>query len=88
MSIVKMFEVVCMMFGKPKPKKPTDPKKAEYDPDGYFELAKKELLSNPKGFLANLINFEKDNMPDALIQKVIPMMDLEALSEDKIKKAS
>lgn len=50
LSIVKMFEVVSHMFKK-KPQKVTDPKKAESDPDGYFELAKKELLSNPKKFL-------------------------------------
>jgi len=47
-SIVKMFEVVAYMFKAPKPKKPTDEKKKANDPDGYFEYAKKEMLSNPK----------------------------------------
>lgn len=35
------------MFGFKKPKKPTDPKKLESDPDGFFDLAKKDLLGNP-----------------------------------------
>lgn len=86
-AIVKMFEVVAKMFGK-KPGKVTDPKKKESDPDGYFELAKKELLSNPKKFLQDLIDYDKDHIPDALVAKVKPMMDLEVLSEAKIKSAS
>lgn len=48
LSIIKMFEVVCIMFKKPKPKKPTDEKKKQTDPDGYFELAKSDMLKNPK----------------------------------------
>jgi dynein heavy chain len=86
-AIVKMFEVVAKMFSK-KPGKVTDPKKKESDPDGYFELAKKELLSNPKKFLQDLIDYDKDHIPDALVAKVKPMMELEALSEAKVKSAS
>jgi dynein heavy chain len=88
MSIVKMFEVVCHMFQFKKPPKPKDPKKIESDPEGYFELAKKDLLGNPKKFLTDLIEYDKDNIPDALVAKVKPMMDLEALTEAKIKNAS
>ena len=83
-SAVKMFEVVCQMFPKlPKPKKPqaNDPKAAS-DPKGYFELSKKELLSNPKNFLNDLINYDKDNIADDLIKKVRPMMDDELLTEN------
>jgi len=87
-SIVKMFEVVAYMFKAPKPKKPTDDKKKANDPDGYFEYAKKELLSNPKKFLNDLIEYDKDNIPDTLVAKVKPMMELEALTEAKIKSAS
>lgn len=76
------------MFQFKKPKKPTDPKKLESDPDGFFDLAKKDLLGNPKKFLNDLIEYDKDNIADALIAKVKPMMDLEALSEAKIKNAS
>lgn len=78
-SIVKMFEVVCNMFQFKRPPKPKDPKKIESDPDGYFEQAKAQLLSNPKKFLTDLIEYDKDNIPDALVARVKPMMDIEAL---------
>jgi dynein heavy chain len=77
-----------MFPNKGKPKKPTDDKKKACDPDGYFELAKKELLNNPNAFLKELINYDKDHIPDAMILKVKPMMDLEAMSEAKVKSAS
>jgi hypothetical protein len=50
MSAVKVFEVVYHFFAKDlsKPKKPQDDKKKAIDPDGYWEVAKKELLGNPK----------------------------------------
>jgi dynein heavy chain len=35
-----------------------------------------------------LIDYDKDNIPDALIGRVKPLMDLEALTEAKIKNAS
>jgi hypothetical protein len=44
------------------------------DPEGWFELAKKELLNNPNNFLKELIGYDKDNIPDAMVDKVKPMM--------------
>lgn len=58
------------------------------DPEGWFELAKKELLNNPNNFLKELIGYDKDNIPDAMVDKVKPMMELEALSEAKVRSAS
>lgn len=76
------------MFQFRKPPKPKDPKKIESDPDGYFEQAKAQLLSNPKKFLTDLIEYDKDNIPDALVARVKPMMEIEALAEAKVKSAS
>jgi dynein heavy chain len=76
------------MFKLPKPKKPTDDKGKEKDPDGYFDQAKKQLLVNPKKFLQDMIDYDKDNIPDTLIAKVKPMMEIEVLQEAKIKSAS
>jgi len=60
-SLVKMFEVVLNFFpGKGKPKKPTDDKTKGFDPLGYWTMAKKELLGNPKQFLRDLIEYDKD----------------------------
>jgi dynein heavy chain len=68
MSAVEMFKVVCQFFPLPKPKKPKQGDKTfESDPEGYFELSKKELLSNPKKFLGDLIEYKKDDIQDSLI---------------------
>ena len=87
-SVVKMFEITCLMMKKPKPRKPNDPKKAEYDPDGYFELSKKVLLNDPKGFLKQMLEYDKDNIPDALIAKVKPLIERDEVKVEKVKKAS
>jgi hypothetical protein len=39
-TVVECFKIVCFMLGQPKPKKSNDPKKLQYDPEGYFDLAK------------------------------------------------
>jgi dynein heavy chain, axonemal len=91
MSIVKCFETVMQFFpkkGKAKKNSNKDPKTMAIDPDGWWDLSKKELLSNPKQFLQDLINYDKDNIPDDLILRVKPMMEHEAMSEAKIKNAS
>lgn len=40
--------------------------------DDYWEPAKKHLLADAKGFMDNLVNFDKDNIPDRIIQKARP----------------
>lgn len=45
-----------------KPKKNTDEKSKEVDPEGFFIQAKKELLVNPKDFLRQLIEYDKDDI--------------------------
>jgi dynein heavy chain, axonemal len=35
-----------------------------------------------------MINYDKDNIPDALVAKIKPMMEKEELSEAKVKSAS
>lgn len=50
-----------------KPPKNKDEKSKEADPDGFFIQAKKELLVDPKGFLRSLIEYDKDNIQDALV---------------------
>lgn len=88
MTMVKMFEITCLMMKKPKPKKPNDPKKAESDPDGYFDLSKKTLLNAPKEFLQSMLSYDKDNIPDSLIAKVKPLMEKEEVKVENVRKAS
>jgi hypothetical protein len=46
-----------------KPPK-NDEKMTAIDPEGYWICAKSELLGNPKQFLKNLIDYDKDNISD------------------------
>lgn len=91
-TVVRIFEMVYYMLkdakNLSKPKKPNDPKKREYDPDGFFDLAKREILNNPKDFLNSMVEYDRDNIPDSLVAKVEPMMQREEVSEKKVQVAS
>ena len=86
--IVKIFEITCLMMVKAKPRKSNDPKKAESDPYGYFDLAKKTLLNDPKDFFNSMLNYKKDNIPDQLMSKVKPLLEREEVKIENIRKAS
>lgn len=59
------------------------------DPEGYFfDFTKKRLLSNPNQLLKNLIEYDKDNIPEAVVQKVTPLMDLPEMATEKISAVS
>jgi len=85
-SIVDCFQVVLQFY--PQHGKPKKNKNSERDPDGWWELAKAKLLSNPKAFLQELLNYDKDHIPDVIIAKVKPLMERETLSEARIRSAS
>jgi dynein heavy chain len=71
-----------------KPKKPQEEKKAQYDPEGYWDLSRKTLLADPNGLLVELKTYDKDNIPDELIEKVKPQMELPEMAEKKVESAS
>jgi len=88
-SIVTCFKCVCLMKEMPKPKKPNDPGQLEMDPEGYFfEHTKKILLANPNKLLKDLIEFDKDNIPDEVVKKVKPLLDLPEMAADRIHSVS
>ena len=62
----------------------------QYDPEGYFEKAKQDekILNKPIEFLKGLKTYDRDNMPEELINKVKPLMEEEAMSEKKVGNAS
>lgn len=87
-SVVCVFKICCaFLLPNDKPKKPQGDK-AEADPEGYWELSKQKFLSDPKGFLRSLVEYDRDNIPDALIKKVTPLMAEEPMTEARIKAAS
>jgi hypothetical protein len=83
--MIKIYEILHIMFKAPKPKKPNDKDKRVYDPKGYMEYAKNYWFHNPVKFWKDLVEFDKDNISDAIIDRVKPM--IEQLSEDNIKYA-
>lgn len=89
-SIVTCFKLVCI-FLQPnnKPKPPNDPGQREMDPEGYFfNIAKKDLLSNPNKLLKDLITYDKDNIDPSIVQRVTPLMDLPEMAQDRISSVS
>ena len=55
--------------------------------DDFWETAKKEFLSDPK-FLARLYAFDKDNIPDNVVEKVRPITEDDDFKPDAVARAS
>lgn len=90
-SVVSCFKVICyFMLGYnvkvAKPKEGT----AGNDTEGFFARAKLEdkILKDPKRFLRELKEYDRDHMPEELINKVTPLMDLDEMSIERVGKAS
>lgn len=45
-------------------------------------------MNDPKAFLRNLIEYDKDHIPDALIARVKPLMEKEEMSASRVANAS
>jgi dynein heavy chain len=91
-SIVSCFKTVILYFpdvkkGVKKPPK-TDEKMTAIDPEGYWAAAKGVLLKDPKKFLRDLIDYDKDNIADATIEAAQVMLEREEMAEAKVKNAS
>merc|ERR550514_2522457 len=80
-------EAVCIMFAI-KPVKKNDPNTPGKKIDDYWESSQKELLADPKKLLVMLFNFDKDNIPEKVIQTITPYIDREDFDPAAIKKAS
>lgn len=85
-SGVKMvMEAVCIMFAI-KPKRVAGEKPGQKI-DDYWEPGK-ALLKEPPKFLDSLFKYDKDNIPDPVIQKVEPYMASEDFTPAAISKSS
>ena len=62
--------------------------KFENDQHGYFELARLQLLSNPNAFLKSMLDYKKENIPEAVVRKVNSIINAPDFSLEKIKTAS
>jgi dynein heavy chain len=79
-------EAICIMFQvKPKMVAGEQPGKKVAD---YWEPSKNIVLSDPKKFLNDLFEFDKDNIPQKVIDNIQPYMDNENFTPELIKKSS
>lgn len=82
-------EACCIMF-QVKPKMVTDnspgAKPGAKVPD-YWEPSTK-MLNDPRGFLHSLQNYDRDNIPDEVIQKIEPYIQREDFRPEQIKQSS
>jgi hypothetical protein len=55
--------------------------------EDYWDAGKK-LLSDPKHFLDSLVNFDKENIPDAVIKKIEPFIAMDTFTPEAVAKVS
>eukprot|EP00442_Polarella_glacialis_P024664 CAMPEP_0115137118 /NCGR_PEP_ID=MMETSP0227-20121206/56805_1 /TAXON_ID=89957 /ORGANISM="Polarella glacialis, Strain CCMP 1383" /LENGTH=5027 /DNA_ID=CAMNT_0002544335 /DNA_START=143 /DNA_END=15226 /DNA_ORIENTATION=+ len=84
-GVVLTAQAMCIMF-EVKPIKVAAPD-GKGKVDDYWESAKKELLVDTN-LISRMVNFDKDNIPEAVITKVRPLYDDPEFEPDKIKKGS
>merc|ERR1719253_1970539 len=79
-------EAVCVMFAVPPVKKPGE--RPGEKRDDYWESAQRELLKEPKKLLDDMMNFDKDNIPDRTIAKVEPYLSRDDFEPSVVRKSS
>lgn len=67
-AVKLVMEAVCIMMGV-KPDKIKDPNGGTKKIDDYWGPAQKNLLGDSR-FLQNLMDYDKDNMDSAMVEKV------------------
>merc|ERR1719506_3446596 len=80
-------EAVCVMF-EVKPVKIADPDNPGKKKEDYWKAAQGEVLTNADALLQKLMNYDKENIPDAVIKKIQPYIEREDFDPVAIKKAS
>lgn len=86
-GVVLTIKVCCIMFDV-KPIKKNDPNAPGKKFDDYWEAGQKNLLTDAKTFLASLVTFDKDNIPDRIIRQISPYMDDEDFTPAMVERSS
>ena len=66
-----------------KPKMVDDPTRMGKKVPNYWDAAKR-LLADPSRFLESLITFDKENIKDAIIQRIQPYIDMEEFTPEAV----
>ncbi|GFH08630.1 uncharacterized protein HaLaN_03619 [Haematococcus lacustris] len=81
-----VMEATCIMFDE-KPRMVDDPARLGKKIANYWEPSKK-LLNDPSKFLDSLLTYDKDNIPDAVIRRVEPYIQMEEFTPEAVSKVS
>ncbi|EPY25664.1 dynein heavy chain, axonemal [Strigomonas culicis] len=85
-GVIMTMQGICILFQiKPlmKAASAMEEKKADY-----WATAREQLLSNPNQLLQKLFNFDKEHIPEKLIQQVMPLVSSEDFTPKRIAGAS
>jgi dynein heavy chain, axonemal len=85
-GVVMTMQGICILF-QIKPQMRAANSMEEKKPD-YWATAKEQLLNNPNALLQRLIQYDKENIPEKLIQAVMPLVTSEDFTPKKIAGAS
>ncbi|KAG5489970.1 hypothetical protein JKF63_00089 [Porcisia hertigi] len=85
-GVVMTMQGICILF-QIKPQMRAASMMEEKKPD-FWVTAKEQLLNNPNLLLQRLIQYDKENIPDKLIQAVMPLVKSEDFTPKKIAGAS
>ncbi|EPY19766.1 hypothetical protein AGDE_15049 [Angomonas deanei] len=85
-GVIMTMQGICILFQIKPVLKAANPME-EKKPD-YWTTAREQLLNNPNQLLQKLINFDKEHIPEKLIQAVQPLVSSEDFTPKKIAGAS
>jgi dynein heavy chain len=86
-GVILTAEATCVMF-EVKPNRVKDPEGGTRKVNDYWGPAKEHLFKNPKQFIERLIHFDKDNIPEKVIEKIDPYIVNPSFTPAEVKKAS
>jgi hypothetical protein len=67
-AVVLGMEISCHMMGLKATKQNIG--KVDGDTNGYFDLARGNLLNNPGAFMQKMVDFKKDAIPESTVKRV------------------
>jgi dynein heavy chain len=80
-----VMEIACHMF-QHKPEK-KDMGTSPNDTHGYFKCARSKLLGNPNGFLKDMVEYDKEHIPEKTVKLVNAVFKRPEFSFDAVKAA-
>ena len=86
-NVIKTLQACCIMF-EIKPERINDPDNPGKKINDYFSAAKKNMLSNANKLLTDMQDYDKDNIPPDVIEKIEPFYNDPTFTPEIIEKAS